>query len=156
VIPVATVLINPRARTHATEPTDGGEGSLNYMEETVENKYFTALDGTVYVSKSYFDNVIHKILEKFHKNKQCECFAKLLIEELDACYYREQIPDIKNPDVDYFYCGGCRRGFPVAYTAEMARSDIRPCPTCGAQATVTPKLGKGENDETDNTEGSRS
>lgn len=43
---------------------------------------------------------------------------------------------------DYFYCGSCRRGFPVAYTPEMIKSDTRPCPTCGAQSRLTPKLGE--------------
>jgi hypothetical protein len=156
---VATVLINPSAKTHATEPPNGGESSLNCTEEAVENKYFTAFDGTKYITKSHIENVILKALEGEFPSRcvySVQRFAEKIIKELDDCYYREQIPDIKNPDVDYFYCGSCRRGFPVRYTAEMVRWDTRPCPTCGAQSNVTPKLGQEENDEKDNIEGERS
>ncbi len=152
-----TVLINLSVRTHATEPTNGGEGSLKYTgEKGMTNKFFTAFDGTTYIAKSHIEAVIASTLEDLPNKKQCQRFADLITGYLDACHYVEQIPDITNPDVDYFYCGSCRRGFPVRYTAEMVRSESRPCPTCGAQSNVTPKLGQEENDEKDNIEGSRS
>lgn len=123
----------------------------------MKNKYFTAYDGTVYIAKSHIKEIIATLLKDRPNKKQCAHFAKLINIDLDACHYVEQIPDITNPDVDYFYCGGCRTGFPVKYTDEMVRMDCRPCPRCGAQAQVTPKLGSEDKaNEENNTKGSRS
>lgn len=125
----------------------------------MSNVFFTAFDGTVYISKAHLKKVIADTLQDEFPSRckySVQRFADKILKELDTCHYKEQIPDIKNPDIDYFYCGSCRRGFPVAYTAEMVRCDTRPCPTCGAQSSVTPKLGQEENDEKDNTEGERS
>lgn len=123
----------------------------------MKNKYFTAYDGTTYITKSHIKEVVRNTLADLPNKKQCQRFADLIIGYLDACHYVEQIPEITNPDVDYFYCGGCRTGFPVKYTDEMVRMDCRPCPRCGAQARVTPKLGsEDEANEEDNIKGSRS
>jgi len=159
VIHAAIVMTNKAVKPHVIKRTNGGESSLKYSEASMENKYFTAFDGTVYIAKVYLKRFIADALLNESPNRSkysVQRFAEKILKELDTCYYKEQIPEITNPDIDYFYCGSCRRGFPVAYTAEMVRCDTRPCPTCGAQSSVTPKLGQEENDEKDNIEGERS
>jgi hypothetical protein len=120
----------------------------------MKNVFFTSYDGTVWISKSYMKGVIENILKDTRNQEQCKHFAGLLTEFLDTCQYKDITPNISDPDVDYFYCGSCRKGFPVRYTAEMLRTDFRPCSICGAQARLTPKLGGEEIDEKNNTKGS--
>ena len=101
------------------------------------NVFFTSHDGQVWINKSYMKGVIANTLKDLPNKDQLKHFANLLTGFLDACHYKDITPDIKDPNVDYFYCGGCRRGFPVRYTEEMFRVDFRPCMYCGAQANKT-------------------
>ena len=107
--------------------------------------FFTSHDGTVWINKSHMKDIIKKTLKDIYPRSTKRRFADLLIGYLDSLYYKEEPGDIKvnSPDVDYFYCGGCRRGFPVKYTKEMIRSEHRPCPRCGAQSYM-PKEEKNE------------
>ena len=112
--------------------------------------FFTSLDGEVWVNKAHLKEIIRKEADTIHHRSTPKRLADLLIGYLDTLYYKEEPGDVKLPadsDTDYFYCGSCRRGFPVAYTPEMVKSETRPCPTCGAQAYVTPKLGETENEK---------
>jgi hypothetical protein len=121
----------------------------------MSNVFFTAIDGTVWINKSHLKKVIAETYKDLPYTEQCQQFADLINGYLDACHHKDQDVNISNPDVDYFYCGGCRKGFPVKYTPEMERPDIRPCPICGAQSNVTPKIRQGEKtNEKDNTESS--
>ena len=105
--------------------------------------FFTSTDGEVWVNKAHLKEIIRKESKAIHHRSTPQRLGDILIGYLNTLYYKEERGDIQvgDPDTDYFYCGSCRRGFPVRYTPEMIRSDIRPCPTCGAQSNVTTKLG---------------
>ena len=112
--------------------------------------FFTSLDGEVWVNKAHLKEIIRKEADAIHHRSTPKRLADLLIGYLDTLYYKEEPGDVTLPadsDTDYFYCGSCRRGFPVKYTPEMIKSDTRPCPICGAQSYITPKLGEEETDE---------
>lgn len=107
--------------------------------------FFTSTDGEVWVNKAHLKEIIRSEVKAIHHRSTPKRLGDLLIGYLDTLYYKEEPGDIQlsaNSDTDYFYCGSCRRGFPVRYTPEMIKSDIRPCPTCGAQSNITPKLGE--------------
>ena len=113
------------------------------------NVFFTSNDGQVWVNKAHLKEIIHKELKALHPRSTPKRFADLLIGYLNTLYYKEDPNVIKfgDPDVDYYYCGSCRRGFVVRYGEDDVRLDIRPCKRCGAQAYATPQLGEEENDE---------
>ena len=111
--------------------------------------FFTSSDGEVWGNKTHLKEIIRKEADEIYHKSTPKRLADLLIGYLDTLYYKEEPGDVKLPadaDADYFYCGSCRRGFPVRYTDEMVRMDCRPCPTCGAQSRVTPKLGEEKED----------
>ena len=113
--------------------------------------FFTSTDGEVWVNKTHLKEIIRSEADNLHHRSTPKRLADLLIGYLNTLYYKEEPGDVKLPadsDTDYFYCGSCRRGFPVVYTPEMIKSDIRPCPTCGAQSNITPKLGENDDKET--------
>ncbi len=105
----------------------------------MSNVFFTSYDGTVWINKTFIKHVIYEILDQVDHGKISQRFADAVLERVNACYYKEQPINLTDPDTDYFYCGSCRRGFPVRYTAEIIRMNERPCPRCGAQSNRTKK-----------------
>ena len=124
------------------------------------NVFFTSYDGTVWVNKAHIKKFIRNTLydappSRCQYSKQR--LADTIIKYLDTLYYKEESGDIQveSKDVDYFYCGNCRKGFPFKYYPGMIKTNSMPCPVCGAQSMVTSKPDEEENvDEENNTESS--
>jgi hypothetical protein len=114
------------------------------------NAFFKVIDGKTWVSKVHLKRVIRNTLRDLPNKNQCQKFSNIIIRYLDSLHYYEEPGKIKlpsDPEVDCFYCGSCRRHFTIKSSYNAIRSDIIPCSTCGAQASLIPKVDEEKTNE---------
>lgn len=104
----------------------------------MSNAFFTSHDGTIWISKSHMRKIITDTLDALPSRSEFQIFSDILTGYLDACYAKEEKPNINNPDMNWFYCGSCHYHFQgKSYKKDDIQTDWIPCPRCGSQSART-------------------